>query len=230
MRVLFCALCLLLAIGTAMAGDPPQANPVQPPRTSCNLPSVAHNWDFSAGDQGFTHSPCDGTGGIPVWAFGTSTIPGAPGTVWGTVLGGSYPNNAGEGLHAPAFTVDNSSYLMEIYHYFDVETDFDGCNVKVNGTVVTPEGGYTGTISTSTTYYAYCVDMQLGWTGHDATWRTDCFDLSAYMGQGVDVEFDFGSDSSVTYNGWYISYVKVGGQGGTPAIPSTWGAIKSLYQ
>jgi len=230
MKFLLLACCLFLAAGTAFAGGTPQADPIQPPRTSCDMQSVAHDWDFTAADQGFVPATCDATGGLPVWAWGASTIPGAPGTVWGTVLAGSYPSNAGDGLHAPAFTVGNDSYLMEISHYFDMETNFDGCNVKVNGDVVSPDGGYTGTISTYTTYYAYCVDMQLGWTGHDQQWRTDCFDLSAYMGQSADVEFDFGSDSSVTYPGWYLAYVRVGGQGGTPADEATWGGIKSLYR
>ena len=230
MKKLLLACCLLLTATVVMAGSPPQADPVQPPRTSCNMPSVAHDWDFTASDQGFATTTCD-AGGAPVWAWGNSTIPGAPGTVWGTVLTGNYPNDAGEGLVSPSFTVGNDSYLLELGHYFDCEANFDGMNVKVGGTVITPDGGYTGTISTSTSYYAWCVDMEQGWTGHDATWRADCFDLSAYMGQTISVEFDFGSDSSVSYPGWYLAYVRVGGEGGgTPAEAASWGSIKSLYK
>lgn len=229
MKILLSVLCLCLSAGVALAGYPPAAEPSQPVRTACDMPSVAYDWNFANGNQGFTTGTCD-SGGSAVWQFGTSNIPGAPGTVWGTILQGNYPDNSGDGLISPQFMVGNGSYLLEIMHYFDIETNYDGGNVKVNGTVVIPDGGYTGTISTSTSYYAWCVDMELGWTGHENQWRTDCFDLSAYMGQMVTVELDFGSDSSVNYPGWYIAYLKVGGQGGVPTAPTSWGQVKSLYR
>ena len=84
--------------------------------------------------------------------------------------------------------------------------------------------------STSTNYYAFCVDMEQGWTGHDIMQSLDCFDLSAFMGEEVQVSFDFGSDSSVTYPGQYLLYVKVGAAGSTPTEGTTWGAIKGLFQ
>lgn len=231
MKALLSLVCLLFVAGVAMAGSPPAAEPTQPAQVPCNLPAVAYNWDFADADHGFTTIACD-SDGLPVWAYGTTGfIPGAPGAVWGTVLNANYPNQAGEGLVSPEFMVDNSAYLMEVYHWFQIENNYDGGNVSVNGTVITPMGGYTSTISTSTSYYAWCVDMEQGFTGStNPVWRTDCWDLTALIGQTISVEFDFGSDSSVTYPGWYLASVKIGGEGIIPVEGASWGSIKNLYR
>lgn len=229
MRILATALCVFLVGGVAFAGSPPDENVIVHQRTDCGLQYVAIDWNFAQGNQSFTTAICQTGAVAAAWAWGTCTIPGAPGTVWGTVLNGSYNNNSGESLIAPAFTVSPSCYLMEVYHYYDIETNFDGCNVTANGTVVAPVGGYDGTISTSTSYLAYCVDMEPGFTGHVSTWGWDCWDLSSYMGQSVVVTFDFGSDSSVQYPGWYIAQIRIGGENPTPAGSPTWGAIKNQF-
>jgi hypothetical protein len=209
------AFFLVAVVGLVAAQEKPEQAPMpELPRVPCNLLYVAHDWDFTVSNQGFTTTTCDGTGGAAVWEWGSSTIAGAPGTVWGTVLAGSYPSNAGEGLLSPSFTVSATTDKMEILSYLQVETNFDGANVKVNDTLLQPNPVYDATISTSTTYYAYCVDNQAGWTGSSATpsqnWVQQCFDLSAYNGQNIQVRFDFGSDSSVTYPGWYLGYVRIG--------------------
>ena len=94
--------------------------------------------------------------------------------------------------------------------------------MKVNDTVVAPQAGYSGTISTSTSYYAWCVDLEDGFFGQSGSWTQACFDLSMYIGQTVELSFEFGTDSSVTYPGWYLAYVRVGGFGATPNQESTW--------
>ena len=90
-------------------------------------------------------------------------------------------------------------------------------------------------ISTSTSFYAFCTDLEEGFTGNgfngaSEEWTTRCFDLTPFMGQNVRLEFDFGTDSSVTYPGWYLAYVKVGSEVPTPVEPSTWGDIKNQFQ
>ncbi len=83
-------------------------------------------------------------------------IPGAPGDVWGTILNDPYENESGSSLIAPAFTVDGTTGLMEIFHYYDIETPYDGGNVTVNGEVILPVGGYPSeALSTSDSYYAW---------------------------------------------------------------------------
>jgi hypothetical protein len=207
---------LLIIVGVVMAQEKPEQAPLaQLQRVPCNLNYVAHDWDFAVSDQGFTTTTCDATGGEPVWEWGASNIAGAPGTVWGTVLTGNYPNNAGEGLLSPAFDVTPTTDKMEILSYVHTETNFDGVNVKVNDVPLQPTDLYNATISTSTSFYAYCVDNQPGWTGNSSSgasqvWVEQCFDLSAYNGQTIQVHFDLGSDSSVTYPGWYLGYVRIG--------------------
>jgi hypothetical protein len=226
MRLLVGIFAVLAWVGTAFAGYPPADIVDLSDPVPCNMTHVCFDWDFTIANQGFSASICE-TGGLSTWQYGsTSYIPGAPGPVWGTTLAGAYPNYSGDGLQAPVFTVTADCYLVEIYHYFDIENGWDGANLKVNGTLVTPQGGYTGT----TYSYAYCVDSQQAWFGASGGWRTDCFDLSQYIGQSVALSFQFGSDGSVTYAGWYIAYVKVGGMGPSPTKGSTWGKIKGLFQ
>jgi hypothetical protein len=230
MRILFGVVGVLAMVGTAMAGNLPTAEVVQPTANPCNLPCIFYNWDFAVSNQGFTAPHACDTGGVACWAYGNSTIPGATGPIWGTGLLGMYPNNAGDGLWSPSFSVTEECKYVELYHYFDIESNYDGANVKFNDMVVHPAGGYTGVISTSTAFYAYCVDNEMGWTGTASGWRTDCFDMSSFVGQTGQLSFEFGSDSSVTYRGWALGYVKVGGFGVTPAENSTWGNIKGLFR
>ena len=185
-------------------------------RVPCNLIYVAHDWDFSVSDHGFTTTTCD-TEGAPVWAHGAygaevdSDPPTGPQDVWGTVLGANYPINAGEGLVSPAFEVTPSSDTMEVLHYVAMETSWDGGNVSVDGTVVPPISGYPDVLNE----YPWCVHDEEAFSDYDNPWEEVCFDLSAFVGQTIQVEFDFGSDSSVTYPGWYLAYVKIG----DPEIP-----------
>jgi len=230
MKILVLSLAVLMMGGVAFAGTDNEADVPLGIRDACTMQAVTYNWDFNISNQGFTPVLCGG--GLAVWAWGLeSVIPGSPGNVWGTVLNGNYPNNAGHGLLSPAFQVTPSSYLLEVNHYVRTETNWDGCNVTVNGTVITPTNNYPATLYTA----PLCVSGELGWTGNGSTgasqvWIPQCFDLTAYMNQTIQVEFDFGSDSSVTYPGWYLAYVKVGGAGQTPAEKTTWGRIKSIHR
>jgi len=96
-------------------------------------------------------------------------------------------------------------------------------------TILIPIGGYPATISTSTSYYAWCVDMEDGFTGHVNAWTTECTDLSPWNGQMIQLRADFGSDSSVSSPGWYIEGYTLGSAGVTPVESSTWGRIKNVY-
>jgi len=219
---------LLVTVGMAYADKPPQEF-YQRVMEPCGFQTITYNWDFAQGDQGFVPTVCD-PDGLPVWEYGATTyVPDAPPYVWGTILNADYLNNAGHGLVSPSFMVDASTAYVEVDHYYDIETNYDGCNLKVNGNVVAPLAGYDGTISTSTSYFAYCVDMQEGFTGHDNMWRTDCWDLTAFEGEMVELEFDLGSDSIVDYPGWYLAAVRVGGIV-VDNEQTSWGLIKGMYK
>jgi len=239
MRKVLLMICLFGLLGTPLlAKDPVDDGTLNQNRVACDdLTNVCWTWDGS-----YSLEMCD-TSGLPVWEFGTAT--GVPGTdcygdpvgdVLGTVLTGEYPNDSGErAILGPAITVTENCYLLELCHFYDIETSYDGGNVEVvvDGAyvVIDPMGGYPDDeLSDSVNYYAWCVDTQPGFTGHDPVgFVKDCFDLSQFMGATVQIAVKFGSDSSVTYPGWYISSVMAGGPGGTPAEETTWGRIKMLY-
>ncbi len=236
-RLLF-ALALTAVLALPALAEKPEVSPISDyERVACDLVSICWTWDGS-----FTTEACDATGGLPVWQYGPSTgIPtvdcyGNPITnVLGTILNGSYPSNSGHrAIFGGSFLVSESCYLLELCHYYDTENSYDGGNLEVKVgstyTVVPPVGGYPDAqLCESTSFYAYCVDMQPGFTdGPTAGFVKDCFDLSAFMGQTVQIAVKFGSDSSVTYPGWYIAGVMAGGL--TTAVEeSTWSTIKQLY-
>ena len=179
--------------------------------------------------------------GGPVWQWGTDpSIPPPPlpygPAVWGTVIGGDYPNDSGDGLLSPPVEVQvGVNDLIELVHYVDVETNYDGGNVVVidqggGETVLVPIGGYPATISTSTSFYAYCVDMEPGFTGHVNAWTTECGDLTPWDGQTIQIRLDFGTDSSVTYPGWYLAAIRFGTDEPVAVEHSTWGQIKNTYR
>jgi hypothetical protein len=226
--LLIAGLCTI--VPQAVGGENPAIRTQALPTLACG-PFVHLDWYFPQSPAGFTPVSCDPTGGLPVWEWGPSTYIQSPfPNMWGTVLNGDYPNNSGQGLLSPPFQVTNEMHWLAITHAVLTEATYDGGNPKVNGQVLDLLGGYPGSVSMSPSYYAFCVDGQPGFTG-EIMWQESCFDLHPYQGQTIQVEFDFGSDSSVTYPGWYIAGVRVEGDiPSTPVGSSTWGEIKSKYR
>lgn len=205
----------------------------------CDFLDVCYDWDFAQGDWGFTPIECDA--GAMDWQFGTTTwVPGAPGTVWGTVLNGNYTAGSASSLLSPPFeVVAGQCDYMEIRHYFHAEqytetsTIYDGGNVTVNGIVIPPAEGYDGVAGTA----PFCVAGEEVYAGKSSngpsrTWESrSCFDLTSFAGETIQVSFDFGSDGSVQYPGWYLAYVKIGTTQEPVADESrTWGGVKALYR
>jgi hypothetical protein len=230
MKAMLTVLCILTLVTVAWGAKPPGRIGETPERVECTFTYVAWEWDFAMGDMGFTTSTCD-TEGLPVWQWGTESTYFPAQDVWGTILNAAYPNQAGEALISPSWLVDDSSYLVELIHWFDIETSYDGGNLMVNGVVVPPIAGYPDDeLSDSTFYYAWCVDSQPGFTGHDPTgFFSSCFDLSAFVGQEVELSLQFGTDSSVTYPGWYLAKIIVGGDV-VDNESQTWTELKALYK
>jgi hypothetical protein len=222
MRIIISFLALLLLVSVAWAEKPALKpaleNAHQQRQVPCVMEVVTHDWDFNLGPHGFSTAFCDeaqpSCNTETPWEWGISDYIEAHDPVWGTVLEGDYANNSGQALISPSFMVTEESYLVEVTHFYQTENDFDGCNLKVQGSAVLPIGGYPGVISSNTNYYACCVDGEVGWTGDSVGWRTDCFDLSMFYGYEIFLEFEFGSDESQVAPGWYISRVKVGGEMG----------------
>ncbi|MCK4349648.1 MAG: immune inhibitor A, partial [Candidatus Krumholzibacteria bacterium] len=168
-------------------------------------------WDFELDDGGFVES-----GNIWEWGEPTSGPGGANSGVklWGTNLDGSYPNNADATLDMPPITLSASKpyALLTFWHWYYIETNYDGGNVKVSADdgetweVVTPLGGYDGTAKSGNAG----IPGEPCFTGYnDDFWQMELFDLSAYAGSQVIIRFHFGSDGSMYRDGWYVDDVMV---------------------
>ena len=150
------------------------------------------------------------------WAWGEPTSgPGVAysGTnVWATVLGGNYVDNANWTLETTIpVGIVTTAYMLEFWHWYDIEASYDGGNVKVsadggtNWTVIIPLTGYPGTANTFNPLSGEPI-----FCGHDqGFWELVEFDLSAYVGENILVRWHFGSDGGVVYPGWYIDDVRI---------------------
>ena len=73
--------------------------------------------------------------------------------------------------------------------------------------MLTPEGGYPDDRVTG-------LDNEPGFTNSNGGWELVTFDLGFYCGQTVQIKFRFGTDGSITRDGWYIDGVVVTGDFG----------------
>jgi hypothetical protein len=224
----------------------------QPVPIPLPLDETIFDWDFTMGDHGFEVHRCI-SAAEPVWEYGVTDFPHTeePGAAWVTNLDGPYSDGAGHGLHSPIFLVTEKTMLVEVTHYFEIEPIHDGANVLIDGEILMPSGGYTTEEPPEGNAAAGCVGADPRWTGTlRGGWRIDYFDLHDYLGEKVNLAFNFGSDEfpEKGYHGWTLRRVRVGGpEGGLPSergrhaaaadfedpLPSresSWGGIKNLFK
>jgi len=175
--------------------------------TSPTTPEYVYYTSFedSAAD-GFT-----GQGGFeigePVYAFGPD--PGSGTSCWGTNLIGAYESSAYATLTSPVFDIsDMASPIMQINHWYQIESYYDGGNVKIS-----TDGGATWVILLPEEDYPEDIvftgnagipgEVAYSGTTIGNFWHTVQFTLNA-SDSLVQFRFDFGSDGSVAYAGWYI--------------------------
>ncbi len=206
----------------------------------CPFPENCYFLDFNESPNGWTSLAC-GAGPVP-WAWGVATsIPtvacdAVPVTnVLVTNLAGNPPISKGEAAVVGPFKLNPGCRCLEICHYYYME-GYDGGNVRVSiddgatWTRITPAGGYPGIISTYSTSTQCLVAGEPCFNGNSTTFVRSCFDVSAYEGENILVGFFYGSDSSLTYRGWAIKWLKIGGTDISPVQDSSWGSIKALYR
>jgi hypothetical protein len=205
----------------------------------CPFPQVCYSLDFNQSPNGWTSLAC-GTGPIP-WQWGvaagipTTACDAVPVTnVLVTNLAGNYPLSVGEAAVVGPFYLYSGCRCLELCHYYYFESTYDGGNVRISTdggvtwTRITPSAGYPGTISTS--FSCQCVLGEPAFTGNSSTFIRTCFDISQYVGQTVLIGFFAGSDTSVSYRGWAIKWLKIGGSEVSPVESKSWGNIKSMYR
>ncbi|MEM4161079.1 MAG: S8 family serine peptidase, partial [Thermoplasmata archaeon] len=184
--------------------------------------------DFET-DKGWTHQNTGGNA-IDEWARGTPSGTGAPtphsgANVWGTNLTGNYRTTYAAALISPAFDLSGYDYaIMKYWQWVDMETGtstvYDGGLIEIttDGSTwvqidepnVNPQPYYNGTISSS---YSNPLAGKKAFSGRVQTWVEVTVNLTNWVGNSnVQVRFNFGSDSSITYLGWYIDDVQVIGK------------------
>ena len=170
-----------------------------------NVGTTGMSEDFEDDNGAFEAQPA--TNG---WEWGTDSTAGAhSGTkVWGTRINQQYSNNANWTLTSPPVFI-GSNFVLEFYHKFDTEQNYDGGNVKIstnNGvtwTLLTPENGYT--------HQNLSALNGPGYSGNSGGWTQARFSLAAYPNQTVRFRWTFASDGSVQRQGWYLDDVQTTG-------------------
>lgn len=130
---------------------------------------------------------------------------------WGTVLDDYYRENSRSRLTGPAISIENlavSRVLFYFYHFYETEVLFDGGNVKISKdggniwSLLEPEGGYP-------VHNIWALDNEPGFSGSSGAWTYSFFDLSDYIGEAIEIRFDFGSDGATEFPGWYVDDIAV---------------------
>ncbi len=159
-------------------------------------------YGFEADNGGFVADPDDG------WQWGTPTS-GPMGAhsgqnLWATVLDGNYANNADWYLYSPDFIATTDNPVLAFWQWYNIESGYDGGNVSISTdggntwTLIEPVGGYDDNSIVG-------LDDEPGFTGNSGGWVQTVFNLDGVTaGTVFKIRFRFGSDGSVTRDGWYI--------------------------
>jgi hypothetical protein len=206
----------------------------------CPILDACYTFDFSESNPGYTTLACDGA---PVWEWGEpDAIPPVDCgddpivNVLGTNLDGAYPNNAGQVAIIGPIDITVDCACMELCHYYEIEEELDGGNVKVSTDggstweLLLPASAYDEIAARANNEGPRCVASEPVFSSTDLpgfVW--DCFDLSAYVGESIHIGFFFGSGASTQEYGWYIKSVRIGDPD-SPVQPRSWGSIKALYR
>ena len=104
-----------------------------------------------------------------------------------------------------------SNILLSFDYAAQFETNYDGFNVKVGNSVVMPTAGsamqYRQAPMTSS--FGSPIAGQLFFDTSTSTSGLAQFDLSAFTGSTVDIRFQFGADSSISYSGISLDNVLI---------------------
>ncbi len=167
--------------------------------------NVEENFDETDGNFVQT-SGSDWQWGVPSSSVGAHSQP----NVWGTILDGEYTQGPLlSSLQTEEYVVFGDNPKLDFWTYYDIETGFDGGNVKIsiNGgdyQIIEPVGGYDDDALSDG--WGNPIGGEPAFTGSSQTWKEVTFNLNGIVNTGdvVVFRFDFGSDESITATGWFI--------------------------
>ena len=152
---------------------------------------------------------------------GPATAHSAP-NCWGTIIGGNYATNLAD--WSLIFRLPRATSYIRFWQWYYTEAGFtagyDGGNILVSTdggvhwTLVEPEGGYDGLISTGFQSPIAGQPAFFGKSGGGGTpqWVQTIVDLTPFNGNVTHIRFRFASDNSVSdYPGWYIDDIEAWG-------------------
>ena len=166
--------------------------------------------DFEVDDGGWF--PTEDT----IWGWGEPQNVGPSRTYSGekclaTNLKDYYGQSVRWQLTSPPVSIENlvlTRVVLCVYHWCETEPWFDGGNVKIstNGgaswNLVEPEDDYPIESISG-------LDGEPGFGGHSGRWVHSVFEISENIGNIIEMRFDFGSDASTEFSGWYVDNVDV---------------------
>jgi len=204
--------------------------------TSIELPvgSPGYFNNFEAGIGGWEPQQEGG------WACGTPSNANAPAPHSGT-------NCVGTGLFADytasacwqldldsGLVVTSPTATVEFWFYYYSQATYDGCNFKASldggstWTILTPtEGNYNlASVSTSTP----CLSGQPAWAGTTPRiWQYCVIPIGEFMGQVPMFRFEFGSNSSTHYSGFFIDDLTIWGAEVVAGVPQPCTNLSGVY-
>jgi outer membrane protein assembly factor BamB len=127
-----------------------------------------------------------------------------------------YSDNLCAYLRTPQLTLTaGQASTLAYWTAWDIENRFDGGVVEIstNGgstwSTLTPTPGYPGSFQNSGDACGYPKNRPAYTGTGNLTFASYSVDLSAYDGEDVMIRWNFSTDGSVTYEGWYVDDITV---------------------
>ena len=158
--------------------------------------------DFDPEDGGFVASNAIWTHGVPPPKVTGGAFSGTRG--WGVGMSDGYFDNETGYVESVVYDltgVPAGPYYLSFHFFSATEGGFDGVHLQGSAgaefSVLEPVGGYTDAILGG-------LNHAPGWSGNSGRWRGTVFDLSSYVGGTFQFILNFGADSGVTGDGFYV--------------------------
>jgi hypothetical protein len=175
--------------------------------------------DIESGENLWTHNAASGT---DLWHITTrDSYSSSHSWYCGSDITGEYGNNMDNSLMTPVLSLMNyDSATLTFWHKYEFESltgsnAWDGSDVEISvdggaWQQIFPVGWYddyiygsnNGAFPEGTAVYAHSSNG----------WKEAEFDLTSFIGHDIQIRFRFGSDGSVTEEGWYVDDVIVFGE------------------